>query len=45
MKPSDRRRAQDDFSAEGDVNLTPLRRRWEAEQLAPATRELLAEDS
>jgi 4-aminobutyrate aminotransferase len=45
MKPSDRRRAQDDFSAEGDVNLTPLRKRWEAEQLAPATRELLAEDS
>jgi 4-aminobutyrate aminotransferase len=45
MKPSDRRRAQDDFSAEGDVNLTPLRKRWEAEQLAPATRELLAKDS
>ena len=34
-----------DLSAEGDVNLSPLRKRWEAEQLAPATRALLAEDA
>ena len=34
-----------DPAAEGDVNLSPLRRRWEAEHLAPATRELLAEDA
>ena len=34
-----------DLSAEGDVNLSPLRKRWEAEQLAPSTQALLAEDS
>jgi len=34
-----------DSAAEGDVNLSPLRKRWEAEHLAPATRELLAEDA
>src|SRR6185312_14613896 len=34
-----------DLSAEGDVNLSPLRKRWEAENLAPATRDLLAEDA
>jgi 4-aminobutyrate aminotransferase len=34
-----------DLAAEGDVNLSPLRKRWEAEHLAPATRALLAEDA
>ena len=34
-----------DLSTEGDVNLSPLRKRWEAEQLAPSTQALLAEDS
>src|SRR5690348_12107395 len=34
-----------ELSAEGDVNLSPLRKRWEAEHLAPATRDLLAEDA
>lgn len=33
------------IAAEGDVNLSPLRRRWEDEHLAPATRALLAEDA
>ena len=35
----------EDLSAEGDVNLSPRRRRWEDEHLAPATRELLAADA
>ena len=34
-----------DLAAEGDVNLSPLRKQWEAEHLAPATRALLAEDA
>ena len=34
-----------DLSSEGDVNLSPRRARWEAENLAPATRKLLAEDA
>src|SRR6185437_2411190 len=34
-----------DLASEGDVNLSPLRKRWEAESLAPATRDLLAEDA
>ncbi|HEY7905177.1 MAG TPA: aspartate aminotransferase family protein [Casimicrobiaceae bacterium] len=34
-----------DLAAEGDINLSPLRKRWEAEHLAPATRALLAEDA
>ena len=34
-----------DLSAEGDVNLSPLRKRWEAEQLAASTRALLTEDA
>ncbi len=33
-----------DAAAEGDVNTSPLRKRWEADHLAPSTRELLAED-
>ncbi len=37
--------AHGDASTEGDINLSPLRRQWEAEQLAPATRALLAEDA
>ena len=45
MKQAVRRPKQGNLSAEGDVNLSPLRKRWEAEQLAPATRALLAEDS
>ena len=32
-------------SAEGDVNRSPRRKRWEAEHLASATRALLAEDA
>lgn len=40
-----RGRATPDLTAEGDVNLTPRRKRWEAEQLGPATRKLLAEDA
>ena len=35
----------DNLSSEGDVNLSPRRKRWEAENLSPATRELLAEDA
>src|SRR5436190_6972304 len=31
--------------SEGDVNLSPRRRRWESEHLGPATRALLAEDA
>jgi 4-aminobutyrate aminotransferase len=38
-------RQHGDLAAEGDVNLSPLRKRWEAERLAPSTRELLAEDA
>jgi 4-aminobutyrate aminotransferase len=34
-----------DLSAEGDVNLSPLRKRWEAEQLAASTRALLMDDA
>src|SRR5574337_918112 len=45
MKPSIRDQPMNDLSSEGDVNLSPLRKRWEEEQLAPATRELLAEDA
>jgi 4-aminobutyrate aminotransferase len=45
MKASARKGEPGDVAAEGDVNLSPLRKRWEAEQLAPATRALLAEDA
>lgn len=34
-----------DLASEGDVNLSPRRKRWEAEQLGPQTRALLAEDA
>jgi 4-aminobutyrate aminotransferase len=34
-----------DLTAEGDVNLSPLRRSWEAEHVRGATRELLDADS
>ena len=34
-----------DLATEGDVNLSPLRKQWEAEHLSPATRALLAEDA
>jgi len=34
-----------DVSAEGDVNLSPLRKRWEEENLSSATRDLLAQDA
>jgi 4-aminobutyrate aminotransferase len=34
-----------DDAAEGDVNLTPRRKRWEAENLGAPTRSLLAEDA
>ena len=33
------------LSIEGDVNLTPRRKRWEDEHLGPATRKLLAADA
>ncbi|HEX8741266.1 MAG TPA: aspartate aminotransferase family protein [Casimicrobiaceae bacterium] len=45
MDPPRRSGPLTDLAAEGDVNLSPLRRQWEAEQLEPATRELLAEDA
>jgi 4-aminobutyrate aminotransferase len=45
MKPATPPPGARDFSAEGDVNLSPLRRRWEEENLASATRALLAEDA
>jgi 4-aminobutyrate aminotransferase len=32
-------------AAEGDVNLSPLRREWDATQVGPATRALLDEDA
>jgi len=32
-------------AAEGDVNLSPLRREWDATQVGPATRALLADDA
>ncbi len=34
-----------DLSSEGDVNLSPRRKRWQADQLGPASRRLLAEDA
>jgi len=34
-----------DRSAEGDVNLSPRRGQWQADNLGPATRALLAEDA
>ena len=40
-----RRATPRDLSAEGDVNLTPRRKRWEAENLGAATRKLLAADA
>jgi len=40
-----RREALGDAAAEGDVNLSPLRERWEAEQLSESTRALLDEDA
>jgi 4-aminobutyrate aminotransferase len=45
MKPRARISRPADLSAEGDINLSPLRKRWEAENLSPTTRELLAEDA
>lgn len=33
------------LSSEGDVNLSPRRKRWEEEHLGPASRALLAEDA
>ena len=45
MNSNPPRPASGDLSAEGDVNLSPLRKRWESENLAPATRALLAEDA
>ena len=37
--------ASSNLAAEGDVNLSPLRRAWEAEQLHERTRSLLAADA
>ena len=34
-----------DLATEGDVNLSPLRKQWEAEHLSAATRALLEEDA
>jgi 4-aminobutyrate aminotransferase len=44
MKP-DANHPPKDLAAEGDVNLSPLRRKWERERLAPSTRALLDEDA
>jgi len=44
MKP-DANRPPSDLAAEGDINLSPLRRKWERERLAPSTRALLEEDA
>jgi (R)-1-hydroxy-2-aminoethylphosphonate ammonia-lyase len=38
-------RVHSDVAAEGDVNLSPLRKRWEEENLSAATRDLLAQDA
>jgi 4-aminobutyrate aminotransferase len=37
-------RSDGDLAAEGDVNLSPLRRAWEEEHVGPATRALLERD-
>ncbi len=37
--------ASDDLYAEGDINLSPLRRDWEAQHVGPSTRALLDRDS
>jgi 4-aminobutyrate aminotransferase len=44
MKPPPRDSPRD-LAAEGDVNLSPLRRKWESEQLAPSTRALHDQDA
>lgn len=45
-KPSELPRSRlEDPSAEGDVNLSPLRRTWQEQHIHGATRELLEEDS
>jgi 4-aminobutyrate aminotransferase len=38
-------RAASDLSSEGDVNLSPRRKSWEAEHIGPRTRALLDEDA
>jgi 4-aminobutyrate aminotransferase len=46
LPPSrDWRKQASDLASEGDVNLSPLRRVWEAENVGPATRALLDADS
>ena len=40
-----RNKTTPDLTAEGDVNLTPRRKDWEARHLSAATRELLDEDA
>lgn len=45
MKSTDSPLPRVDLATEGDVNLSPLRRRWETEHLSAATRDLLAEDA
>ncbi len=44
-RPTPRPAMPEDLSSEGDVNLSPRRRRWEEEHLGAATRQLLAEDA
>jgi len=43
--PHKRGAASGNLAAEGDINLSPLRRAWEAEHLHESTRELLDADS
>ena len=45
MNPKATPETRADLSAEGDVNLSARRRHWEAQQLSPQTRVLLAEDA
>ena len=45
LPPSQHRRAQSGDLAEGDINLSPLRRAWQAEHVGGKTRALLDADS
>ncbi|MBM3385065.1 MAG: aspartate aminotransferase family protein, partial [Betaproteobacteria bacterium] len=36
---------KDNLNSEGDVNLSPLRQRWQDRHVGPASRALLAEDA
>src|SRR5215831_6106242 len=45
LPPSHHRRPQPGDLAEGDINLSPLRRAWETEHIGARTRALLDADS